>query len=263
MSAPSAKPGQGPGFLRWRSWGSGERRALLLHGSGASSATWWQVGPALAEAGWRVKAPDLPAHGASPRVNSSLTPELAADCVAAELGDRSIDLLLGHGFGAAVAVALLSRHRAELVVLEEPLGPRSVDWPAAAAELQRQVAAARRDPQAAYERFRAAKPSWTEQGCRTTIRDLASCVIEDVVAGLRLGERWPTLRADGPDCPTLVIAAPDAPGVNPGADETVLRGADRQSVRELADSFVEIAGGTRLHRDRPQEWRQAVLAFTG
>ena len=122
-----------PGFLRWRSWGGAERRALLLHGSTSSSATWWRIGPALAEAGWRVKAPDLPSHGASPRADKSLTPEVAAEWVAAELADRPIDLVVGHSFGAAVALALLDRGPAiGHLVLEEPPGPQSVDWEAEA-----------------------------------------------------------------------------------------------------------------------------------
>src|ERR687891_2527176 len=81
-------------FHRWRSWGGAERRALLLHGSTSSSATWWRSGPALAEAGWRVKAPDLLSHGASPRADRALTPEVAAAALAAELADRPIDLVI-------------------------------------------------------------------------------------------------------------------------------------------------------------------------
>lgn len=251
------------GFLRWRSWGAGERRALLLHGTASSSATWWQVGPALAAAGWRVKAPDLPAHGASPRADRSLTPALAAEWVAEELSDQPVELILGHGFGAAVALSLLGRRRCELVVLEEPPGPASVDWSGAAEQLQHHADTARRDQQAACVRLRAGKPFWSEEGCRAVVRDLAGCVVADVTGGVRGGEQWPTLSADLPDRPTLVIAAPDAPGVNQGVDETVLRGPDRQAARELVDSFVELDGGHHLHRDRPNEWREAVLAFTG
>ncbi|HEY5822458.1 MAG TPA: hypothetical protein VIT20_10810, partial [Propionibacteriaceae bacterium] len=73
---------------------------------------------------------------------------------------------------------------------------------------------------------------------------------------------WPGLTPD-PGRPTLVLAAPDAPGMNDRGDATVLRGADRQSVRELADTFTELDGGHWLHRDRPNDWLQAVLAFAG
>lgn len=249
--------------MRWRSWGSGPRRALLLHGAGSSAATWWQVGPALAAAGWRVKAPDLPAHGASPRADDTLTAELAAAWVCAELADRPLHLILGHGLGAAVAISMLAQHDVEVVVLEEPTGPASVNWSAAADELQRQVAGARRNPKQSYEHLRDVKSTWAQETCRTAVNDLARCVVEEVAASVRAGDRWPSLQPDGPDRPTLVLAAPDAPGVNDVADETVLRGADRESARELADSFVELEGGHCLHRDRPNEWREAVLAFTG
>lgn len=250
-------------FLRWRSWGQGGRRALLLHEIGSSASTWWQVGPALAAAGWRVKAPDLPAHGASPRVEATLTPELAAAWVDAELSDQPLALVLGHGFGAAVALSLLQRHPAELVVLEEPCGPTSLDWSAAAQVLEREVAAARRDVEQSCTRLRAAKPSWAEEGRRTVVGDLARCVVEEVAASVRAGAGWPALSPESVASPTLVLAAPDAPGVNEVVDATVLRGDDRSRARELSDAFVELDGGHNLHRDRPNEWRQAVLAFTG
>ncbi len=48
------------------SWGDPAAPPLLLvHGLTASAAIWWRVGPALAAAGWRVVAPDLPGHGAT------------------------------------------------------------------------------------------------------------------------------------------------------------------------------------------------------
>lgn len=40
--------------------------ALLLHGYPESSYMWRGVLPALAEAGWRALAPDLPGYGDSP-----------------------------------------------------------------------------------------------------------------------------------------------------------------------------------------------------
>ena len=110
---------------------------------------------------------------------------------------------------------------------------------------------------------RETQPTWSEEDCRNAVGDLARCAAEDVSEGLRVGYSWPTLRADAVDRPVLVLAAPDAPGVNRLADATVLRGADRALVHELADSFVEIPAGHSLHRDRPDEWLAAVLAFTG
>lgn len=210
-----------------------------------------------------MKAPDLPSHGASPRVNGALTPDRAAEWVAAELSDRPFDLVLGHSFGAAVAVSLLDRRSDKLLVLEEPVGPASVDWVAEAASVRSGAAAARRDARALYEEVRSTQPAWSEEDCRTAVSDLAHCAAEDVAEGLRQGQSWPTLGSYGVDRPVLVLAAPDAPGVNRLDDATVLRGADRAKVYELADSFVEIPAGHSLHRDRPDDWLAAVLAFTG
>src|SRR5258705_7908826 len=47
-----------------RAWGDvGDPPLLLVHGLGASSTVWWQVGPALAKDGRRIVAVDLPGHG--------------------------------------------------------------------------------------------------------------------------------------------------------------------------------------------------------
>ena len=253
-----------PGFLRWRSWGGADRRALLLHGSTSSSATWWRVGPALAEAGWRVKAPDLPAHGASPRAGEALTPDVAADWLRSELADRPVDLVVGHNFGAAVALALLDGGpEIKTLVLEELPGRQSVDWGAKADAVVAGVRAARRDAQSTFTEIHAAQPDWTEEDCRQAVADLASASAEEIAAGLRAVDRWPSLDAARLSSPTLVLAAPDAPGINRGENATTLRGIDRAAARVIADAFVEIDGGHCLHRDRPDAWLQAVTGFTG
>jgi pimeloyl-ACP methyl ester carboxylesterase len=256
------------GFLRWRSWGASGRRALLLHGSTSSSATWWKVGPALAEAGWRVKAPDLPAHGASPRAGRPLTPEVAARWVARELADRPLDLVVGHSFGAAVALSLLTQG-AEIrsLVLDEPPGPSTVDWDAEAEEVVSGVESARRDPIAAGQRTREVQPHWSDRDCHQAVHDLASSGAAEIAAGLRLGADWPTLEAASVSIPTLVLVASEretSVGVGAGpTDGTVLRGRDRAAARQIADAFVELDGGHCLHRDQPDAWLRAVLDFTG
>ena len=256
------------GFLRWRSWGASGRRALLLHDATSSSATWWKVGPALAEAGWRVKAPDLPAHGASPRAGRPLTPDVAARWVAQELADRPIDLVVGHSFGAAVALSLLGDGpEIGSVVLEELPGPTSVDWAAEAQTVLNSVELARRDPRAADEQTRAAQPRWTDRDCRQAVHDLASSGADDIAAGLRKGPEWPALEPSRLTVPTLVLASSESEGrvgVGTGlANATALRGPDRAAVRQIADAFVELDGGHCLHRDQPDAWLRAILDFTG
>ncbi len=251
-------------FLRWRSWGAAERRALLLHGSTSSSATWWQVGPALADAGWRVKAPDLPAHGASPRADRALTPEVAAAAVAAELAARPLDLVIGHSFGAAVALALAARGLTiRYLVLDELPGPTSCDWALEAESVLANVASARRDPAGALARMRAAQPRWSDRDCEQAVRDLASSGADEIAAGLRLGAEWAALGAAQLMGPTLVVVAPDPGDGSKSADTSALRGDDRAAARQLADVFVELEGGHCLHRDQPQLWLQTIRDFAG
>jgi len=61
----------------WRPAAETGPPVLLLHGGGADSAelSWGEVGPALAEAGHRVLAPDHPGFGQSPRAGWALTQE--------------------------------------------------------------------------------------------------------------------------------------------------------------------------------------------
>lgn len=228
------------GFLRWRSWGASGRRALLLHGSTSSSATWWRVGPALAEAGWRVKAPDLPAHGASPRAGRPLTPEVAAHWVARELADRPLDLVVGHSFGAAVALSLVAKGlQIRQLVLDELPGPTSVDWSAEADAVLTGVSVARRDPVRVADEARRTQPHWSDRDHAQAIRDLASSGAEEIAAGLQRGPEWPALAAAELATPTLVLAAPEAPAT------------------------TGIQGGHCLHRDDPDGWLRAILDFTG
>ncbi|MTD54665.1 alpha/beta fold hydrolase [Amycolatopsis pithecellobii] len=53
--------------LTVREWGTGTQIAVLVHGLFSDSTSWYRVGPALADRGYRVLAPDLRGHGRSPR----------------------------------------------------------------------------------------------------------------------------------------------------------------------------------------------------
>ncbi|GLY77137.1 alpha/beta fold hydrolase [Actinoallomurus iriomotensis] len=48
-------------------WGDGDRYALLVHGLFSDANSWHRLGPALAERGYHVLAPELRGHGRSPR----------------------------------------------------------------------------------------------------------------------------------------------------------------------------------------------------
>ncbi len=83
---------------------------LLLHGVTSSARTWWRVGPALAAAGFRVVAPDLPGHGKTRRwLGHHRFRDNAADLVAfvrAAGLDRPDLRIVGHSWGAMTAAAM-------------------------------------------------------------------------------------------------------------------------------------------------------------
>lgn len=251
--------------LARRDWGGGPRRALLLHGSTSSSATWWQIGPALAARGWSVCALDLPGHGASPALGGAVLPVPAAAAVTATVGPQGFDLLVGHSFGAAVAVALLAGHPAVAarVVLEELPGPRSVDWTAEARAVRDGVQQARLDIEAEIARTRARQARWAPQDCRHAAQDLAACRADDVAGGLALGSTWlPRDPLSDTPPPLLLLLAPDVSGVNRLEDASALRGRDREQARSALHADVQILdAGHCIHRDDPDGWVRAVTGF--
>lgn len=105
--------------LSIRTWGSGPKRALLLHGISSNAEGWWRVGPALAELGYTVSAPDLRGHGRSPASSDLTLASYTADVLA--LRDRW-DLILGHSLGGAIAILALTDRPdfTPSLILEDP-----------------------------------------------------------------------------------------------------------------------------------------------
>lgn len=100
-------------------WGAGEPTALLVHGLSSSKEGWWRVGPALAEAGYTVTAPDLRGHGEAPKDGSMSIDQHAADLMA--LGGPW-DVVLGHSLGGAAVIraAVANPHWTKRLILEDP-----------------------------------------------------------------------------------------------------------------------------------------------
>ena len=100
---------------------------LLVHGVTSNAGIWWRVGPALAAAGRRVVAVDMPGHGRTARAPRShrftdTAAELAAFARAAGL-DRPDLAVVGHSWGGMIAAHLPAaglRPRT-LVLLDPPV----------------------------------------------------------------------------------------------------------------------------------------------
>ncbi|MDT8856775.1 alpha/beta hydrolase [Paracoccaceae bacterium Fryx2] len=121
----------------WRAWAHGPRPVLALHCSLAHAGAWGALAERLE--GVSVTAPDLPGHGRSAdwdgRQDLHGLSTRIADELAARLGAGAPIDLIGHSFGATVALrlALERPERVRSLVLIEPVlfaAARSADDPA-------------------------------------------------------------------------------------------------------------------------------------
>ena len=144
-------------------WGDPAARPLLLiHGVAASSLVWWRVGPALAAAGHRVTAPDLPGHGLTGHwLGHHRFRDNAAD-VAAWIRAAGLDVpglqVVGHSWGGmtAAALPLAGIRPATLVLLDPPSIPHAVISMMASDPSQRPYP----DLKSAVSGLAAANPTW-------------------------------------------------------------------------------------------------------
>lgn len=144
-------------------WGDPRARPLLLiHGVTASARVWWRVGPALAAAGHRVTAPDLPGHGLTGHwTGHHRFRDNAAD-VAAWIRGAGLDVpelqIVGHSWGGmtAAALPLAGIRPATLVLLDPPTVPHAVIAKMAGDPSERPYP----DVESAVAGLAAANPTW-------------------------------------------------------------------------------------------------------
>jgi pimeloyl-ACP methyl ester carboxylesterase len=259
--------------LATRTWaGAGEGGvAVLVHGITSSSRTWWRVGPALAERGYRVLAVDLRGHGASPHAVAGLSvADLAADVAetveAATAGDPDgtgpgapVDLLVGHSLGALVALELVGRRPgfARRLVAEDPPGPASVDWAAVAEGIEDDNRRVVTDPGGLRRELEAVNPAWPPGEAERRVADLADCDAQAVAAAVRPGVPFdlPALLAAAP-LPVLLLLADEALG-------SILLGRDRKAaVDALPDGTTRVlAAGHSVHREALDAWLATLDAW--
>lgn len=250
-------------MLATREWLPSDRPAaaplaVLVHGVAGWHRTWWRVGPALADAGWRVVAIDQRGHGHSPRIEARVTVrDLAADLatVIETFGGRS-DLLIGHSLGGAVALELAIA-RPQLVgrlVLEDPPAITRTNDEAWLAQMERALAAAAENPMGEVAIALKRSPSWLGEDARQDVDGKRLADGAGLIASFRadIGSRvldlLPRL-----EVPTLLLLADPGESAFPQAARDHLATTPPAMTRVL-----ELASGHCIHRDRFDDY-MAVL----
>lgn len=239
------------------------RTAVLVHGITGWWKTWWRVGPALAERGWRVIAVDQRAHGRSDAGDIATIDDLVDDLEAAIETHASppIDALVGHSLGAVVAQRLVHRRPdiARRVVLEDPPGIVRTDDTEFQDRLRAEVAAARERPDEEVRRELAENPSWLEEDARQDVEGRALCRDDVIIASIRRGRpvEVADLAAEIETPARYILATPD---------RSVMPDDPRRRMLErlpAGSDVVVLEGGHTLHRDRYDDYLAAVLEFIG
>ena len=237
--------------------------AVLVHGITGWWRTWWRLGPALADRGWRVIAIDQRGHGESPPIDGLATADsLAADVASTldALGVAPLDLLVGHSLGAAVCMELAGARPAvtRRLLIEDPPGQDRADDVDFQANLEREVRAARSDPDSEVRRELAANPSWLEEDARQDVEGKAACDLDGILASLRSGtglrviELVPRIRI-----PTLYVLADEERSAL-GSRRAALIGSVPASAR-----VVEMNSGHTVHRDRFDDYLSELNDWLG
>lgn len=238
------------------------RTAVLVHGVTGWHRTWWRVGPALAERGWRVLAVDQRGHGRSPRITTAGTlDDLAGDLAAAIEGHATppIDLLVGHSLGAAVCLWLvhLRPDITRRLVAEDPPSIDRTSDERFFAGMRAQVAAAREHPDEQVARELRENPRWLEEDARQDVEGQSLADVEGLIASFRLPRPFHVVElASSLETPTLFVIADEQRSV-------VLPEHRRQLADRLPphSRIVEMDAGHTIHRDRFDEYLAAIVAW--
>ncbi len=189
-------------------WGRpGDPALLLVHGVTSNAGIWWRVGPALAAAGFRVTAVDMPGHGRASRrsMDSRAWPTRfidtahalarfirAAGMAGAPGADGAIAApelkVVGHSWGAMVAAHLPAAGLApgRLVLLDPPVLTRA-----------RMVSITEQPTERPYDSLEAASaavrsdnPTWSDGDVLAKARSLTEFNAGLVLAVLRGNGDW-------------------------------------------------------------------------
>jgi pimeloyl-ACP methyl ester carboxylesterase len=232
--------------------------ALLLHGVGSSSDTWWRQQEDLADLGWETLALDLAGHGERPLPAGGLreVSDLSED-VWEQVADQRFDVVVGHSLGAVVALDLAAAHPglvSHVVAVDPPALGGDLRVADVAADLSRQSAAAKADVDAVARQVAEANPRWSWLDAYGVARN--SVRLDDRVPAWLERQHWDLLDLVL-RCPVPVsLLLADGPGTATVEPERA------QLVALAPERVIEVRAGHGLHRERPAMFLRALLELT-
>ena len=248
-------------------WGAPDDRPLvLIHGVTASARIWWRIGPALAAAGRRVVAVDLPGHGLTGHWTGHHRFRDNAMDVASWFHTVGLDTpdvqVVGHSWGAMTAAALpiAGIRPATLVLLDPPTIPFAVISRMASDPSEISYP----DLATAAASIAAANPAWIRGDVEAKAEALVELEFEAVRAVLLDNGDWDGGLADLADpaaagIPIWVIRGEEAAGGL--VPDAVLPAF---AARVGADHILTVAGAPHApQRTHPAETTLAILRALG
>ena len=236
-----------------RTWGDGSRRALLIHGLLSSSKGWWRVGPALADVGFTVVAPDLRGHGDyGPTEDLSFAAQ-AEDLVA--LGE-GWDLVVGHSMGGTIALVAQTQSAtwAKRMVLIDP----SI-WVPSEPEVEARFTEAYRQP-ITQEAIMRANPTWHPSDAAHKVEALENASPEIAIQTVRQNDPWNVAREVAQvSVPTLILGAD--PRLQPRVP--ALLGESLAAINARVAFQVVPHASHSMHRDEYEETLRLIRDWVG
>jgi pimeloyl-ACP methyl ester carboxylesterase len=227
--------------LHVREWGSGDRVAVLVHGITSDSRSWTRVGPALAERGYHVLAPDLRGHGQSPR--GEYGPQPWADDLVETLPAEA-EVAIGHSLGGLALALAVERLCPRKAVYEDPA------WVFTTESQEEAAAAFEARKRWSRDDLRRENPRWTDADVDGSLAAIAAWDESGARAILNGTER--DFMPRRPAVPSLVLAADPSRLIPPeraeelrswGFEVRVVPGAGHSIHRDDLEAFLAALDG--------------------
>lgn len=258
---------------------------VLLHGGGVDNASlsWGGVGPRLADAGYRVIAPDHPGYGQSPPARRAVTQEQLVAYVSEFVDAMELDSYviggLSLGGGMAIGHVLDRPDRAAGVVLLSSYGimPRLSDGPLSGVRQLLTWATLRTGLLGALTRWAGTNRAAMTRSMHALIRDpqhLTIALMDEIMTAAgqpdgfdafeqwqRDQVRWNHLRTDY--TPRLVEVSCPALVIHGDRDAGVPVARARAAAELIPNGHLKVVGGAGhwVQRDQPAVVLDAIVGF--